>query len=111
MYYLGASELGRGGADRATRYLQRAVELDSQNGRALLLLGVLRLDRGQLETARLLLQRATAFPETCREANRALARVCRALRLDGEARDAEARARSRRPAPPPPAGLTLSQTP
>ena len=111
MYYLGASELGRGEGDRAMQYLERAVELDGQNGRALLLLGALRAGRGQLESARSLLLRAAYVPDTCREANRALARVCRALRLDEEARAAEARARSNRPASPPPAGLTLSQNP
>jgi tetratricopeptide (TPR) repeat protein len=111
MYYLGASELGRGDAGRAMRYLERAVHLDEQNGRALLLLGVLCSDRGQLETARSLLQRAAYLPDSCREANRALARVCRALRLDQEAREAESRAKSRRPAAAPSAGLTLSQSP
>lgn len=111
MYYLGASELGRGDGDRAMQYLERAVELDAWNGRALLLLGVLRFDRGQLESSRSLLMRAASVPDTAREANRALGRVCRALRLDGEARAADARARSGRPADPPPAGLTLSRNP
>ncbi|HEY7727060.1 MAG TPA: tetratricopeptide repeat protein [Candidatus Eisenbacteria bacterium] len=111
MYYLAASELGRGGGARAEQYLERAIQLDEQNGRALLLLGVLRLDRGQLESARTLLQRAAGIPGTSREANGALARVCRSLHLDAEARAAETRARSSRAAGRPPAGLTLTQRP
>jgi predicted Zn-dependent protease len=110
MYYLATAELGRGAGDRAAQYLERAVQLDERNGRALLLLGVLRFDRGQLESARALLLRAASLPGTAREANRALAQVCRALRLDDEARAADARAKSGRTAAVP-AGLTLSQTP
>lgn len=111
MYYLGAAELGRGHRNLATQYLERAVELGPENGRALLLLGLLHLDRGQLESARMLLLRAASVPGAPREANRALARVCRALHLDDEARAAEGRARSGRLASPPVVGLTLSQTP
>jgi tetratricopeptide (TPR) repeat protein len=111
MYYLATAELGRGAGDQAARYLERAVHLDERNGRALLLLGVLRFDRGQLESARSVLLRAASIPGTAREANRALAQVCRALRLYEEARAAESRAKSGRTAAAPPAGLTLSQTP
>lgn len=109
MYYLGASELTRGDHDRAIQHLERSVQLDAGNGRALLLLGLIRFDRGQLELARELLIRAAAVHGTASDANRSLARVCRALRLDGEARAAESRVKGRRPQPP--AGLTLSLTP
>ncbi len=109
MYYLGAAELKRGDPDRALARLDRAVELNPQNGQALLLLGLVRSERGQLELARDLLLRAACCPATSVEANRALARVCRELRLEGEAREAEARARSRHPHAPP--GLSLSATP
>jgi tetratricopeptide (TPR) repeat protein len=109
MYYLGASGLARGDRDLAAEHLERSVDLDGSNGRALLLLGQLRFDLGQLEMARELLIRAAAVPATASEANRTLARVCRALRMDAEAREAESRVKGR-PAPPP-AGLTLSKTP
>ena len=89
--------------------LTRSIQLDAKNGRALLLMGKLRHRLGQLEMAREILIRSARCPETAAEANRELAKVCRTLRLDSEARDAENRARSGRPAPP--AGLSLFQTP
>ena len=110
MYYLGASDLARGDRDRAVEHLMRSVELDEENGRALFLLGLICFERGQLELAREFLIRAAAIPETAPDANLSLARVCRALRLEGEARAAESRAKGHR-AQPPPAGLTLSRTP
>jgi len=99
LFFLGSTELAQGDADRGTQTLARAIDLNPRNGRALLLLGKYRYQRGQLEMARDLLIRASQCPETATEANRALARVCRSLRLDSEARAAESRARSGRPAP------------
>jgi len=108
--FLAASDLNQGAQDRALRKLDRAVELDPRNGRALALLGTLRYNMGQLELARDLLRRAVLCPETGADAERTLGRVCRALRLDDEARAAESRAREKRP-PTSPAGLTLFSRP
>lgn len=107
LYFLASAELAQGNAPRAIQTLSRAIQLNPKNGKALLLLGSLRQKKGQLEMARELLILASQCPETSIEANRALARVCRSLRLDTEAREAEARARSGRPSPP--AGLSLFQ--
>jgi tetratricopeptide (TPR) repeat protein len=109
LFYLGAADLSRGEPELGLQRLERAVTLNPQNGPALLLLGTVRSQRGQLELARDVLIRAACCPTSSVEANRALARVCRALRLEREAREAESRARSRHPQPPP--GLSLSQTP
>lgn len=106
--FLASAELAQGNAPGAIHTLSRAIQLNPKNGKALLLLGSIRQKRGQLEMARDLLIRASQCPETVIEANRALARVCRSLRLDSEAREAEARARSGRPSPP--TGLSLFQT-
>ena len=62
---------------------------------------------GEVFLARDTLIRASQCPETAVEANRALARVCRSLRLDSEARAAESRARSRRAGPA--SGLSFFQ--
>jgi hypothetical protein len=59
--------------------------------------------------AREVLIESARCPETASDANRELAKVCRSLRLESEAREAESRARSGRPAPP--AGLSLFQRP
>jgi len=103
--FLATAELSRGDRDRATATLERAVRMDSRNGRALTLLGRVRYDRGQLEMARETLQQAAACPETASEANRALAKVCRSLKLETEAREAESRARATRSTPT--TGLSL----
>ncbi|HXL15029.1 MAG TPA: tetratricopeptide repeat protein, partial [Methylomirabilota bacterium] len=58
LYFLAASDLAQGAADRALQRLDRAVELDPKNGRALALLGTIRYNMGQLELARDLLRRA-----------------------------------------------------
>jgi hypothetical protein len=81
--------------------------MNPRNGRALTLLGRIRYERGQLEMARETLRRASGCPETSSEANRALAKVCRSLKLETEAREAESRARSNRSTPP--TGLSLFQ--
>jgi tetratricopeptide (TPR) repeat protein len=107
LFFLATAELSQGREDHALATLERAVRLNSRNGRALLLLGTLRSDRGQLELAREALRSASSCPETSYEANRALAKVCRSLRLDAEARDAESKARGGRPRPA--GGLTLFQ--
>ncbi len=99
LYFLASAELAQGNTLQATSTLNRAIQLNPRNGRALLLLGTLRQKRGQLEMARDTLIRAAQCPETATQANRALARVCRSLRLDTEAREAESRARSGRPVP------------
>jgi Flp pilus assembly protein TadD len=65
---------------------------------------------GQLELARELLRRAVRCPNTGSEAELTLGRVCRALRLDAEARAAESRAREKH-TPTSPAGLTLFSKP
>ena len=106
--FLASAELARGNTPQAIHTLGRAIQLNPKNGKALLLLGSVRQKRGQLEMARELLISASQCPETAIEANRALARVCRSLRLDTEAREAESRARSGRPTPP--TGLSLFQT-
>lgn len=105
--FLATAELSRGDRDRAVATLERAVRMNPRNGRALTLLGRIRYERGQLEMARETLQQAASCPETASDANRALAKVCRSLKLESEAREAESRARSRRSAPP--TGLTLFQ--
>ncbi len=107
LYFLASAELAQGKDGLAAQTLVRAVQLNPRNGRALLLLGSLRQRWGQLEMARDTLIRATQCPETSTAANRALARVCRSLRLDTEAREADARARSGRNAPA--TGLSLIQ--
>jgi tetratricopeptide (TPR) repeat protein len=110
LYFLAASDLNQGAQDRAVQRLDRAVELDPRCGRALALLGTIRYNMGQLELARDLLRRAVRCPDTGPDAERTLGRVCRALRLDDEARAAESRAREKRP-PTSPAGLTLFSKP
>jgi tetratricopeptide (TPR) repeat protein len=110
LYFLAASDLNQGAMDRALQRLDRAVELDPRNGRALALLGTIRYNMGQLELARDLLRRAVGCPDTGSDAEAMLGRVCRALRLDSEARAAESRAREKRP-PTSPAGLTLFSRP
>jgi len=107
LYFMGSAELAKGNADRAVQTLTRAIQLNPKNGKALVLLGTLRERSGQLELARETLIEATRCPEAATEANRALARVCRSLRLESEAREAESRAKSSRPAPP--SGLSLFQ--
>jgi len=109
LFFLASSELGQGDQAKGMATLTRSIQLDPKNGRALLLMGKLRHRLGQLEMAREILIRSARCPDTAAEANRELAKVCRTLRLDSEARDAENRARSGRPAPP--AGLSLFQTP
>jgi tetratricopeptide (TPR) repeat protein len=104
--FLATTDLARGKTDRAIASLDRALQLDPKNGKALLLLGKVRWQRGQLELARSLLRRAADRPETSLQANELLAEVCRSLRLDSEAREAEARARANRSRPSAP-GLSL----
>jgi tetratricopeptide (TPR) repeat protein len=108
LYFLGSTELAQGDIERGTRTLTQAIDRNPRNGRALLLMGRFRYKRGQLEMARDLLIRASQCPETATEANRALARVCRSLRLDTEAREAESRARSGRSGPV--SGLSFFQS-
>jgi len=110
LYFLAASDLNQGALDRAIQRLGRAVELNPWNGRALSLLGRIRYSMGQLELARDLLRRAVRCPDAGPDAERMLGRVCRALRLDSEARAAESRVRGKR-ASPSPAGLTLFANP
>jgi tetratricopeptide (TPR) repeat protein len=110
LYFLAASDLNQGAQDRAVQRLARAIELDPNNGRALALLGTIRYNMGQLELARELLRRAVRCPDTGSDAELTLGRVCRALRLDAEARAAESRAREKHP-PTSPAGLTLFSRP
>jgi len=107
--FLATTQIARGRPETAILFLRRAVVLNPKNGNALLLLGRLRRERGQLELARDLLQRAAACPESSGDANRVLAIVCRSLRLDSEAQEAEARAKaSPRPKTPLP-GISLFQ--
>jgi tetratricopeptide (TPR) repeat protein len=108
LYFLATAELSQGRVEHALATLQRAIRLNSKNGRALLLLGRLRSGRGHLESALDALRAAAACPETIYEANLALAKVCRTLRLDSEARKAESRARGVRTRVAP--GLTLFQS-
>lgn len=108
LYFLASAELTHGNRDRAIASLDRSIRLNPKNGRALLLLGTLRQQRGQLELARETLRRAIACPEAAADANRALAKVCRRLKLDSEAREAESRARASRSRPA--GGLTIFQT-
>jgi len=107
LFFLATAELSQGRDDHALATLERAVRLNPRNGRALLLLGKLRSERGHLESARETLRAAASCPETSYEANRALAKVCRSLRLDAEAREAESKSRGSRPRTA--AGLTLFQ--
>ncbi len=107
LYFLASAELAHGRGEAALATLERAVRLNSKNGRALLLLGQLRAARRHLELAREALRSAASCPETVHEANVALVKVCRSLRLDSEARDAASKARGSRSRPP--AGLTLFQ--
>ena len=109
LYFLASAELAQGDTDRALATLQRAAQLNPRNGKALLLIGSLRFQRGQLEMAREVLIQAASCKETVTEANKALARVCRALRLDTEAQEAESRARSGRSIHPTP-GITLFES-
>jgi tetratricopeptide (TPR) repeat protein len=109
LYFLGAAELAQGDVGRALRSLARSAELDPRNGKALLLLGTIRYQLGMLESAREALIRSASCPESARGAYHALAEVCRALRLDSEARAAESKARSHQS--PPPAGLSLFGAP
>ncbi len=106
LYFLASSDLNQGAVDRALGRLERAVELDPRNGRALSLLGGIRYSMGQLELARDLLGRAVRCRDAGSDAELLLGRVCRALHLDSEARAAESRARGKR-AQPAPSGLTL----
>ena len=110
LYFLAASDLNRGVVDRAIQRLEKAVELNPRNGRALSLLGSIRYNLGQLELARDLLVRAVRCRDAGPEAELWLGRVCRALRLDSEAREAESRGRGKRFRPGP-SGLTLNSKP
>lgn len=92
--FLAATDLARGKPDRAIPQLERAVQLSPKNGKALLMLGRLRHQWGQLELAREFLRRAAECPETSLDANAVLAEVCRSLRLDSEAKEAAAKARA-----------------
>ena len=103
--FLATAELSRGDRDLAVATLERAARMNPRNGRALTLLGRVRYERGQLEMARETLQQAAACPETVSDANRILAKVCRSLKLETEARKAESRARSNRTTPT--SGLSL----
>ena len=107
--FLATAELSRGDRDLAVATLERAARMNPRNGRALTLLGRVRYERGQLEMARETLQRAATCPETASDANRILAKVCRSLRLETEAREAESRARSSRTTPT--SGLSLFYRP
>lgn len=107
LYFLATAELSQGRDENAIATLERAVRLNPKNGQAQLLLGKLRSDRGQLELARDALRSAAACPNTAYDANRALAKVCKSLRLDAEAREAESKSRGERPRTS--AGLTLFQ--
>ena len=110
LYFLAASDLNRGLMDRAVQRLEKAVELNPRNGRALSLLGSIRYNLGQLELARDLLARAVRCRDAGPEAELWLGRVCRALRLDSEAREAESRWRGKRLRPGA-TGLTLFSKP
>jgi tetratricopeptide (TPR) repeat protein len=110
LYFLAASDLNQGAMDRAVERLDRSIALDPLNGRALALLGSIRYSMGQLELARDLLRRAVRCRDVGPDAERMLGRVCRALRLDSEARAAESRGRDKR-GPSSPVGLTLFSKP
>lgn len=92
--FLATTDLARGKPDRAVPQLERAIQINPKNGKALLMLGRLRREWGQLELARECLRRAAECPESSLDANAALADVCRSLRLDSEAKEAEAKARA-----------------
>jgi len=94
MTFLASTDLEHGKVDRATTKLERAIQLNPKNGKALLMLGRLRHAHGQLESARELLRQAAECPESSLDANKVLADVCRSLRLDTEAKEADARAKS-----------------
>lgn len=108
--FLAATSIAKGKPERAIVSLDRAVALNPKNGKALLLLGRLRREMGQLELARDLLRRAAACPESSLDANKILADVCRSLRLENEAREAEGRSKAPRAALKP-AGISLFQAP
>jgi tetratricopeptide (TPR) repeat protein len=91
--FLAKTDLARGKPDRAVPQLERAIQLNPKNGKALLMLGRLRHQWGQLEMAREYLRLAAECPESSLDANAILADVCRSLRLDSEAEEASARAR------------------
>lgn len=107
LYYLAANDVSRGRTDRGLATLEKAVRLDPRNGRALLLLGALQFERGQLEMARETLRRAAESPDVSGEANQVLAKVCHKLHLESEAREAASKARNGRSRPAP--GLTFFQ--
>jgi tetratricopeptide (TPR) repeat protein len=107
LYFLSSTELAQGDLDKAVHSLDRAIQLNPKNGRALLLMGTIQSQRGQLEMARATLIRSAQCPESAAQANRLLAQVCRRLRLDSEAREAESRAHESRPRPP--SGLSFFQ--
>ncbi|MGE5174745.1 MAG: tetratricopeptide repeat protein [Hyphomicrobiales bacterium] len=109
LYFLAANDAARGRTDQAVASLEKAIRLEPRFGKALLLLGTIQLQRGQLEMARETLRRAASCPESAGEANQVLAKACRRLHLDSEAREAESRARSGRARPTP--GLSLFQAP
>jgi len=92
--FLATTDLARGKPDRAVPQLERAILINPKNGKALLMLGRLRHQWGQLELARQCLRRAAECPESSLDANAVLADVCRSLRLDSEAKEAAARARA-----------------
>ena len=92
--FLAVTDLSHGKTDRAALGLERAIRLNPNNGKALLLLGRIRHRNGQLESARELLRRAAQCPESSSDANRVLADVCRSLRLETEAKEAAARAKA-----------------
>ncbi|MBI4364042.1 MAG: tetratricopeptide repeat protein [Candidatus Latescibacteria bacterium] len=110
LYFLSVRDLNQGFAERAVQRLERSVAIDPNNARALALLGRIRYRMGQLELARELLRRAVESREAGADAHHLLARVCRALRLESEARAAESGARGKR-APSSPPGLTLFSNP
>lgn len=92
--FLAVTDLSRGKTSRAALGLERAIQLNPKNGKALLLLGRIRHQNGQLESARELLRQAAQCPESSTDANRVLADVCRSLRLESEAKEAASRAKS-----------------
>ncbi len=106
--FLATTDLARGKPDRAVPQLERAIQINPKNGKALLMLGRLRRQWGQLELAREYLRRAADCPESSGDANAVLAEVCRSLRLDTEAKEAAAKARAIRVRPAAP-GLSLFQ--
>jgi tetratricopeptide (TPR) repeat protein len=108
LYFLASADLSHGDGTKAVGYLNRAIQLNPRNGKALLLLGRIQSRRGQLESARETLILASQCPEAAAAANRELAQVCRRLRLDAEAREAEAKAKDTKPQTTP--GLSFFET-